>query len=674
MNSELNSTDLVQNLNTQLEQATISKDQLESEDQITHILKGDKECQNEHGQKLFNAINCLLDDDEQLQLTEALFKYQSDYNVFTLVRSCCELFDTSRKKSLMLFMRPVIPIKDRFHYDEYYKLFFPEEFAPGIKSIFCDLIPKELLDKTLKKAHEKKILTIEKQKENEAVECLNAIKILEKVNSELNMDIQKLMSESGQEATQMLNANPANIQIKKIDDLLLEKNDMQKPIQIGGFRIIEIAPDENESLGFDVCMGPTGTFIMISYVDPNSLVNKLGMKPGDELVSVNETSFKMITLDQAVDILSSEPTMRIVLQTSGFMPEFIDEPDQQLISENGICFNNEWMNPFGKLTLPPGGDNSTLKRYIRRITLIPKSEECLGFKIRGGIDYSLGIFISKVDPKSDAASAGLRATDQIIEVNGQTFARISHSDALRAIKQSVIDYFSHKAPIKLTVRYLGKLPQLLSKETKLSEAIQTIEAKPDYSNDSEIKLSDSLKKLTRTTSIMKEDDLYNQEFVHFKLNTHYDVISDKKCHQINSYKNYFNSNRDLKLFRYYLNDYLNSRINIKYFLYLITNHLLSAVKQLIDNNQLNSLIKFEDLEEVNTFLNTRKELLAVELDNGVDNDEATSYVYLMCQDDKKRLVTRSTESLSDKNEFTPSDQNHLKKLFHKSFDNLVELC
>jgi hypothetical protein len=36
----------------------------------------------------------------------------------------------------MLFMRPVIPIKDRFHYDEYYKLFFPDEFSSDVKSIF----------------------------------------------------------------------------------------------------------------------------------------------------------------------------------------------------------------------------------------------------------------------------------------------------------------------------------------------------------------------------------------------------------------------------------------------------------------------------------------------------------------------------------------------------------
>lgn len=66
--------------------------------QITHVLNKDKKYLSEHGQKLFNAINCLLDDNEQLELTQGLFKYQRDHNVFTLVRSCRELFDTSKKK------------------------------------------------------------------------------------------------------------------------------------------------------------------------------------------------------------------------------------------------------------------------------------------------------------------------------------------------------------------------------------------------------------------------------------------------------------------------------------------------------------------------------------------------------------------------------------------------
>lgn len=673
MASEVAESHLVTEKTEQVQTETENTTTEESDDsQIKYVLNKDKQYLTEHGQKLFNAINILLDDQEQLDLTQALFKYQSEYNVFTLVRSCCELFDTPRKKSLMLFMRPVIPIKDRFHYDEYYKLFFPEEFAPGITSIFCDLIPKELLDKTLKKAHEKKILTLEKEKENEAAECLNAIKILEKVNSDLNKDIQHLMSKSGQEAEQMLSANPPNIHLKRIDDLLAQNHeDLESPkaLQIAGFRIIEISPAEDESLGFDVCMGPTGTFIMISYVEPDSLVDKLGMKPGDELVSVNEVSFKMIELDQAVEILSTEATMRIVLQTSGFLPELKDEVE---VTASGTYFDNQWYNPFGLETSPPAASKETLKRLIRRISISPKSTKGLGLQIRGGIEYSLGIFISKVLPHSDAAMAGLRVSDQIIEVNGQTFSRISQSDAVRAIKISIINYLSNKSPIKMTVRYLGKLPQLLTKQPEDLNTVKEVESNlEDNSVDSLIHLEEDLKQLAKTSTIIKEEDLQNHELIKSKINTHTDCITDEAARSIDSLKVHFDSKHDLNLFRYYLNDYLNSRINIQYFLFLVTNRVLKSFKKLIDSEQLHAVIKIADLPFFENFLETRKELLKVEIEDKKADDSA-SFVYLMCDDYKKRLETRSVENLTNMQEDDVDFSLH-NKSFYKSLDNLVEL-
>ena len=167
--------------------------------------------------------------------------------------------------------------------------------------------------------------------------------------------------------------------------------------------------------------------------------------------------------------------MRIVLQTSGFMPEFLDEPEV-LENADGIYFDNQWTDPFGKPTSAPSEDKNTLKRFIRRILISPKSTNYLGIQIRGGIEFSLGIFISKIEPKSEAALAGLRVGDQIIEVNGQIFSRISQAEAVKAIKHSIINYYTNKSPIKFTVRYLGKLPQLLARQRESVEAVQEVEA------------------------------------------------------------------------------------------------------------------------------------------------------------------------------------------------------
>lgn len=447
--------------------------------------------------------------------------------------------------------------------------------------------------------------------------------------------------------------------------------EMQKPVQIAGFRIIEIAPAENESLGFDVCMGPTGTFIMISYVEPESLVAKLGMKPGDELVSVNETSFKMITLDQAIDILSTEASMRIVLQTSGFMPEFTEEPEV-LENADGIYFDNQWTDPFGKVAQAPSEDKNTLKRFIRRVLISPKSSQDLGIQIRGGIEFALGIFISKIEAKSEAAKAGLRVGDQIIEVNGQIFSRISQSEAAKAIKQSLVNYYTTKAPVRFTVRYLGKLPMLLARQKEPAEAVQEVEANlEDESIDSEIKMNENFKKLVNTPTVLKEEDLFKTDLLHSKVNTHSDGVTDEQVKKLEtSIRGHFDSQHDFNLFRYFLSDYLNSRINIQYFLYLITNRLVNSFKRLIDSEQLHSLVKVADVPILNQFVDSRKELLKIELED--KSGDAASYVYLLCPEYKKRLLTRSNECLPLDSEM-PQGLEYHKKSLDASLDDLVQL-
>ena len=117
------------------------------------------------GQKLYNAITTsTLDEAEIAELTDALVKYDGRKNVFSFVKACCELFDTPKKKSLMLFLRSIVPVKDRFSYEEYYKLFFPSRFPEGTTSIYKDLIPNELLEKTLKITEEKHQKNLEKEK------------------------------------------------------------------------------------------------------------------------------------------------------------------------------------------------------------------------------------------------------------------------------------------------------------------------------------------------------------------------------------------------------------------------------------------------------------------------------------------------------------------------------
>ncbi|XP_049832751.1 whirlin-like [Schistocerca gregaria] len=70
--------------------------------------------------------------------------------------------------------------------------------------------------------------------------------------------------------------------------------------------------------------------------------------------------------------------------------------------------------------------------------------------IRGGVEYSLGIFITGVDKDSVADRAGLMIGDQILEVNGQSFLDVTHDEAVSQLK-------FHKR-MSLLVRDVGKVP------------------------------------------------------------------------------------------------------------------------------------------------------------------------------------------------------------------------
>ncbi|KAI6649655.1 hypothetical protein LOD99_6659 [Oopsacas minuta] len=88
-------------------------------------------------------------------------------------------------------------------------------------------------------------------------------------------------------------------------------------------------------------------------------------------------------------------------------------------------------------TLPRNiGSSTPVDGGIKKITLKRDSLGDLGFSIRGGAEYHLGIFISWVDAGSAAAKSGLVVGDQILQVNGASFEGISHSRAVQHLRKA----------------------------------------------------------------------------------------------------------------------------------------------------------------------------------------------------------------------------------------------
>ncbi|XP_072518109.1 whirlin isoform X4 [Salminus brasiliensis] len=88
---------------------------------------------------------------------------------------------------------------------------------------------------------------------------------------------------------------------------------------------------------------------------------------------------------------------------------------------------------------------------VRRVTLKRhKSQEGLGFSIRGGSEHGVGIYVSLVEPGSLAEKEGLRVGDQILKVNEKVFDSVTHAEAVKVLKGN--------KKLSMSVRSVGRIP------------------------------------------------------------------------------------------------------------------------------------------------------------------------------------------------------------------------
>uniref|UniRef100_A0A8C4YGP3 Whirlin n=1 Tax=Gopherus evgoodei TaxID=1825980 RepID=A0A8C4YGP3_9SAUR len=94
---------------------------------------------------------------------------------------------------------------------------------------------------------------------------------------------------------------------------------------------------------------------------------------------------------------------------------------------------------------------SELRGELRQVSLKRnKTHEGLGFSIRGGAEHGVGIYVSLVEPGSLAEKEGLRVGDQILRVNDKSLDRVTHAEAVKALKGS--------KKLNLSVHSVGRIP------------------------------------------------------------------------------------------------------------------------------------------------------------------------------------------------------------------------
>ncbi|XP_056251384.1 PDZ domain-containing protein 7a [Seriola aureovittata] len=207
---------------------------------------------------------------------------------------------------------------------------------------------------------------------------------------------------------------------------------------------VDKSPDGR--LGFSVRGGSEhGLGIFVSKVEDDSSAAQAGLTVGDKLVEVNGVSLESITMSSAVKVLTGNNRLRMVVRRVGKIP--------------GIRYSKEkttWVDLIHRRmvveesgrTPSEASSDSALRRIVHLFTT--SDDYCLGFNIRGGKEFGLGIYVSKLDPGGLAEQHGIKMGDQILAANGVSFDNITHSNAVEVLK-------SH-THVMLTIREAGRYP------------------------------------------------------------------------------------------------------------------------------------------------------------------------------------------------------------------------
>ncbi|KYO23167.1 whirlin isoform B [Alligator mississippiensis] len=407
--------------------------------------------------KLHQALNVLLSEAEREQFIHCLNVYHSRRNVFDLVRTLRVLLDSPAKRQLLPMLRLVIPRSDQLLFDQYTAegLYLKADFAAGCSNGGSDGPSPPLL---LGAAAPTAGFWPPAPARRDFSTAPDGTAPLAAPGSAPRRS--PLDFSTAPDGTAPLAARWAPLDFSTAPDGTAPAAAAAGPEELRGeVRQVTLRRSKtNEGLGFSIRGGSEhGVGIYVSLVEPGSLAEKEGLRVGDQILTVNDKPLDKVTHAEAVKALKGCKKLNLSVHSVGRIP-------------GGYVTNHiySWVDPQGRSVSPPTGlpqhQSSSLRKDSekrshlqllqegdeKKVNLVLNEGKSLGLMIRGGAEYSLGIYITGVDKGSEAESTGLKVGDQILEVNGRSFLNIPHDEAVKLLKSS--------RHLIMTVKDVGRLP------------------------------------------------------------------------------------------------------------------------------------------------------------------------------------------------------------------------
>ncbi|KAG2469658.1 whirlin isoform X1 [Polypterus senegalus] len=517
--------------------------------------------------KLHNALNLLLSDFEREQFIHCLNIYHSKRNVFDLVQTLKVILNTPSKKQLLPMLRLVIPRSDQLLFDQY--------TSEGLY-LKSDLLPSN----------------------GNPGEPLPAVTSTHVQPAHSPVLVQPHRGSPDSFST----CSDGTAPISEIRQVCLKRH------------------KSNEGLGFSIRGGSEHRVgIYVSLVEPGSLAEKEGLRVGDQILKVNDKVLEGVTHAEAVKVLKGSKKLSLSVRSVGRIP-------------GGYVTNHvyTWVDPQGRSVSPPADliehhsaslrrSNSERRSNLhllqdgdeKKVNLVLDNGRSLGLMIRGGAEYSLGIYITGVDRGSAADCGGLKVGDQILEVNGRSFFNIPHDEAVSILKSS--------RHLMMTIKDVGRLPhsRTIVDETKWISSCDT----DSSSTSSVMGLPLEHPSVTPAKAVFYRGVAGSQVTLSSLINQSRVMLEEQARHLLNE--------QERQTMAYYLDEYKDSHIGIEALVMalfeLFNTHakfsLLSDVRGLVlpkDLDRFDSLVLKREIDSLKARQN-------VNLETGADSYSVASH-------------------------------------------------
>lgn len=275
----------------------------------------------------------------------------------------------------------------------------------------------------------------------------------------LNVNNENFREITHQKALSVLRQTPSKVKM-----VVYREEGTQKEEDLYDTITVQLTKKSGKGLGLSIVGRKNGPGVFISDVVPGGVAESDGrLMQGDQILEVNDKDLRQATQEQAAAILKCAPgsvSMKLGRLKAGKKANSNNNANSTwpvTISDSSPDSSSspptEPPVPIPRTHLPslhqphhlptrqpPHSPLETQEPLGIRTILLERREDGLGFSIVGGFGSNLGdlpIYVKSVFERGAAAREGsLRRGDQILEVNRQSLAGLTHADAVAILKEA----------------------------------------------------------------------------------------------------------------------------------------------------------------------------------------------------------------------------------------------